>query len=162
MGTLVAPMGSATVAMPAANRLAERNTALVLPARLNIVEDDADTDELEGVKGGGEDQDVPAESGGEYEYKAGLSFFGPHPPKPITAPLLDKPLRLAECRRQSGRHTRASVGLSGRVNPRPLSPRTPSRRPCGHAASHSNSPAALVNLVKFMCSPPRLWRARRG
>ena len=58
-------MGSAAVAMPAANRFAERHAALVLPARLNIVEDDVDVDELKGVKGGVEDQDVPAESGGE-------------------------------------------------------------------------------------------------
>lgn len=65
MGTLVAPMGSATVAIPAANRCIERKAALVLLARLNIVEDDVGVDELVEVKGEVEDQDVPAESDGE-------------------------------------------------------------------------------------------------
>ena len=66
MGTLVAPMGSATVAIPAANRWTERHAALVLPARLNIVECADDDGELEGAKGGGgEDQDAPAAPGGE-------------------------------------------------------------------------------------------------
>ena len=45
MGTLVAPMGSATVAMPAAMRWMDRHAALVLPARLNIVVDDVEADE---------------------------------------------------------------------------------------------------------------------
>lgn len=62
MGTLVAPIGSATVAMPAAMRWSDRHAVVVLPARLNIVEDDVDVDELV-VGKGGEDQDVPAESG---------------------------------------------------------------------------------------------------
>lgn len=50
MGTLVAPIGSATVAMPAANRWAARHACAVLPVRLNIVVDAADVDELEGRK----------------------------------------------------------------------------------------------------------------
>ena len=44
MGTLAAPIGSATVAMPAAARWTARHAVVVLPARLSIVEDD---DELE-------------------------------------------------------------------------------------------------------------------
>lgn len=47
MGTLVAPMGSATEAIPAAIRWSDRHAWVVLPVRLNIVED---ADELEGEK----------------------------------------------------------------------------------------------------------------
>ena len=63
MGTLVAPIGSATVAMPAAARWTARHAVVVLPARLSIVED---YDELV-VKEG--DQDVPAASGAVWRLK---------------------------------------------------------------------------------------------
>ena len=49
MGTLVAPMGSATVAIPAAARWMDLHAFVVLPARLNIVVNVVD-DELEGRK----------------------------------------------------------------------------------------------------------------
>ena len=50
MGTFVAPIGSATVAIPAAIRWTAFHACAVLPVRLNIVVDAADVDELEGRK----------------------------------------------------------------------------------------------------------------
>ena len=46
MGTLVAPIGSATVAIPAAMRWSDLHAVVVLPVRLNIVGDVEDVDEL--------------------------------------------------------------------------------------------------------------------
>lgn len=52
MGTFVAPMGSATEAIPAAARWIDLHAFVVLPVRLNIVGDVEDVDELEGRKRG--------------------------------------------------------------------------------------------------------------
>ena len=46
MGTFVAPIGSATVAMPAAMRWSDRHAVVVRPARLNIVGNVEDVDEI--------------------------------------------------------------------------------------------------------------------
>lgn len=65
MGTLVLPIGSATVAIPAAIRWRPFQAVCVLPARLNIaakvVEDD-ENDEENVV----EDQDATATSGAKW------------------------------------------------------------------------------------------------
>lgn len=50
MGTFVLPMGSATVAIPAVNRWSDLHAVVVRPARLNIVGNVEDVDELEGEK----------------------------------------------------------------------------------------------------------------
>ena len=48
MGTFVAPMGSAAVAMPAASRWSDRRIAAVLEERLNIVVGDDERQRREG------------------------------------------------------------------------------------------------------------------
>ena len=52
MGTFVLPIGSATVAIPAAKRWSDRHAVVVRPARLNIVGNVVDVDELERRKRG--------------------------------------------------------------------------------------------------------------
>ena len=77
MGTFVAPMGSATVAIPAANRWSDLHACVVLPVRLNIVVDAADVDELEGRKREVEDQDAPAASGPIGEFMPNVILSDP-------------------------------------------------------------------------------------
>jgi hypothetical protein len=77
MGTLVAPIGSATVAIPAAKRWSDLHAVVVLPVRLNIVGDVEDVDELEGRKREVEDQDAPAASGPREEFMRNVILSGP-------------------------------------------------------------------------------------
>ena len=132
MGTLVAPMGSETVAMPAANRWRPLHAFVVFPERLNIVEDAVDVDgRAQGlwwglrIKAYRQSPALPANING------GLVFSDPPTETNQTRRFTDN-LRLADIVRRAARHSR-------RINPPPHSPRIQIRPSCSqHAVKFSS------------------------